>query len=464
MATDPASYLILSGLAATASYAMMTYCESRRSQLIFTPLSFYFAYNTVAVGLSTVYIGYLSLSQSAMPFAADYVSIFDLRAGFLIFLCGLFAFHIGVELFRPRARPSLHSARHSTTELNALIGVACATIGISIVNAHVLDSIGVSRNFLEWTVQGLPVYVAFRCYTSRRLDKTQQYMLISLLCGILFVYNTLSGLKGAMMFSFWPLIWRMVVIPRERRYILLITLGLIPLYFTVVEPYITYLRTEHQKPQLNSALQDLSTARDQASLVRHENQLNDDLYGVFYRLYDPMPVSYLISYVRENGFARGETFSYLAYAFIPRFVWPDKPVVSRGKWFYTVAGGSRSEDETDTSLGMHAIGELYWNFGATGVVGGMLLLGMLFSALLWRTAGVNPLQDPVRFCLYNGIMLNITNMSEAGSYFVGIVGSYLTYQIILKVIYLLRGEWNISRSKGIVGKKNGARLAPLAYQ
>ncbi|HJU88380.1 MAG TPA: hypothetical protein VJ672_03265 [Gemmatimonadaceae bacterium] len=91
--------------------------------------------------------------------------------------------------------------------------------------------------------------------------------------------------------------------------------------------------------------------------------------------------------VDEDGFLAGETLEYLAYAFVPRVIWPEKPIIAKGQWFagrigqgFPTATGGFSN-----SINMTVQGELYLNFGWLGVIVGCLIFGAL-QAILWMRA------------------------------------------------------------------------------
>ena len=91
--------------------------------------------------------------------------------------------------------------------------------------------------------------------------------------------------------------------------------------------------------------------------------------------------------VEEDGFYDGETLEYLGVAFIPRFLWPEKPLIAKGSWFalrigqaYTAADG-----RPNNSVNMTVPGELYLNFGWLGVLLGAPLFGALLAVLWSRT-------------------------------------------------------------------------------
>jgi hypothetical protein len=122
----------------------------------------------------------------------------------------------------------------------------------------------------------------------------------------------------------------------------------------------------------------------------------------------------------------GSTMKDLYYAFIPRIVWPEKPPVSRGGWFTTYLGMSRSEAEATTSTGMTTVGEWYWNFGVTGVAVGMFLTGALISGL-WRLAGSYPIHQPANMVLYVAVIMSVLNLPDATSPIVSAVALYLFF-------------------------------------
>jgi hypothetical protein len=92
--------------------------------------------------------------------------------------------------------------------------------------------------------------------------------------------------------------------------------------------------------------------------------------------------------VKEDGFLHGATLEYLAYAFVPRFLWPDKPKIAKGAWFAYRIGLAyvKRDGNYSNSINMTVPGELYLNFGWMGVVTGCLFFGALL-ATLWSRSG-----------------------------------------------------------------------------
>jgi hypothetical protein len=78
----------------------------------------------------------------------------------------------------------------------------------------------------------------------------------------------------------------------------------------------------------------------------------------------------------ESGrqeFAGGETLVYALLAFIPRAIWPDKPVTAGSGNLVANYTGLRFEE--GTSIGVGQVMEFYINFGHWGVIFGFLAIG-----------------------------------------------------------------------------------------
>jgi hypothetical protein len=109
-------------------------------------------------------------------------------------------------------------------------------------------------------------------------------------------------------------------------------------------------------------------------------------------------LSYLMTFAEvvertgtEVPFWNGETYRALLFKPIPRFFFPDKPVMETAQAF-----GHRyaflEPDDTTTSYNLPQLIELYVNFGVVGVVAGMFVIGALYGVVTrffdHRDAGV----------------------------------------------------------------------------
>ena len=117
--------------------------------------------------------------------------------------------------------------------------------------------------------------------------------------------------------------------------------------------------------------------------------------------------------VRDVGrwvpYAKGETLfiPFVTY-FIPRVVWPDKPVQAQGQEF-----GRRfritSYLTKETHIGATIPGELFWNFDLPGVIVGMALIGMGMR-WLYRRYGESMALDPIRRAIYIVLLVQIAQL------------------------------------------------------
>lgn len=75
-------------------------------------------------------------------------------------------------------------------------------------------------------------------------------------------------------------------------------------------------------------------------------------------------------------FQDGKTLTLFFSTFVPRMLWHDKPNSSTGRQFNRAFHLSQS---SFTFVPTTQLGELYWNFGMSGVVFGMTIIGMIFG-------------------------------------------------------------------------------------
>jgi len=80
--------------------------------------------------------------------------------------------------------------------------------------------------------------------------------------------------------------------------------------------------------------------------------------------------------IESKDYQKGKTISLFFWAFIPRFIWPDKPSLDVGREFAITMWNQPAN--VQSSMAPTSIGELYWNFGLIGVVLGMFVLGVIY--------------------------------------------------------------------------------------
>jgi hypothetical protein len=80
-------------------------------------------------------------------------------------------------------------------------------------------------------------------------------------------------------------------------------------------------------------------------------------------------------------YAYGETFYSALYTLIPRFAWPEKPIVAGGSEFYAKYTGLLQPEGDITSIGIAYPFELYANGGPYVVIVGLAVIGFLCARL-----------------------------------------------------------------------------------
>jgi hypothetical protein len=123
---------------------------------------------------------------------------------------------------------------------------------------------------------------------------------------------------------------------------------------------------------------------DEASIPLERAQRQQTLLSRVTTFNQLSQIGYL---AKRDGFRNGQTLDYLGYAFIPRFLWPEKPAIAKGAWFALEIGQAhqRPDGRITNSVAMTIPGELYLNFGWPGVLLGCLVFGGLFAVFWTRT-------------------------------------------------------------------------------
>lgn len=120
--------------------------------------------------------------------------------------------------------------------------------------------------------------------------------------------------------------------------------------------------------------------------------------------------------VRDVGrwvpYARGETIvmPFLLVS-VPRFIWPDKPVLRLGHGFGDTFRVLNVNDTT-TEIAPTLPGELYWNFALPGMLIGMFLWGAAMR-FLYRRLAESPHLDPLRRALYIIVLVSLVHFESS---------------------------------------------------
>lgn len=129
-----------------------------------------------------------------------------------------------------------------------------------------------------------------------------------------------------------------------------------------------------------------------------------------------------------NDYVYGSTLGDVALMMIPRALWPNKPVRVGGSAYVTQFTGVAFGG--DTSVGMGQIMEFHVNFGVVGVLVGMLLFGLMMTALDEAAAGALKHSNWLHFALWYVPALSLL---QTGNNMVTLVAGFASSWLVLFV-------------------------------
>jgi hypothetical protein len=428
---EPYIVLIVGGLLIIPTYIFLGLSEASRTPLFFNPLSFYFLWYSINFGMAALYVASLIEGGRSVGFSVAMVSPGYIGTAYVVSLCGSLALHVGIRSLRPLESEGQKVSSPRGHE--ALSGLMVMTaIGVAMLLKP--EWFAVFGNVIH-ALQSAPMaaLIIFGLLGRRYFRLSQGVFTVIFAAGtaLLFFVNLRSSSKAFLMFSFLPLLWMLLARRDMRRWLPAAIVPLALLYFLIIAPTVnrargeTLARGETKSGHLLTAFSniDLSTV----SPTDTEN-IGKQLELFLGRQFDPIAAAYLVGKVERLGYQMGATMQYAAYAFIPRVLWPEKPSVSKGDWFNKYVGAAPG-----TSLGITAVGELYWNFGVPGVVIGMFVVGCGFG-ILWRMAGTNPLAQPLHMLLY--VIITITGMTDMPQA-ISVLVAQVSYGLIFGTVFAL---------------------------
>ncbi len=142
-----------------------------------------------------------------------------------------------------------------------------------------------------------------------------------------------------------------------------------------------------------------------------------------------------VKLTKDKGFYGGTVSAAVAYALIPRFLWPEKPLVQIGSWFAVEIGTATvTNGRANNSINMTIMGELYLDFGWLGVIIGCVLFGGVVR-MLWNSVEFEASSYNIIGVLFGGyVLLNSFGIGADLQLLVTYTSTYLMLFTIKKVI------------------------------
>jgi hypothetical protein len=114
---------------------------------------------------------------------------------------------------------------------------------------------------------------------------------------------------------------------------------------------------------------------------------------------------------------------------IPRFLWPDKPILSRGIWFSITYINMPAT--TNSSSAMTIFGEPYIYAGPGATIAAMLAFGLLLAFLYHNTLNVGLMT------VYISLIPTFIDVdSQFSTQFIGIIQAFFVYTLIYLIVVL----------------------------
>lgn len=453
---DPVVTLGVGGAVVIPTYLILAAIEAKRAPTLVSPLSFVFLWQSVGLGASALSIGHRVASHELMLLASFEVTPDDLAIGYLLTLLGSFLFHVGMQIVRPLGLQGVPEQDVHTLGARQYPWLLFLVWASGIV-ARLLGSpsgpLGAAFGILSWGSNA--ALCAYALSSPQENAKPRlSWVLLGAGVAVEFVFNAATFSKAYIMYSFVPIVWTAVYFRGLRRWLLVCGAVFISFYFVIVAPVVLSARNEGRLREGETVIGRLLEHYSSKTDIDRESAL-DHLVWFLERQFDPLAAGFIYREVERYGLRYGETMDYMAYAFIPRFLWPEKPWVTHGAWFSVYLGQGSNEQEATTATAQTAAGELYWNFGVPGVIIGMLVLGTAVG-LLWRISGSIPQVDPLRMLLFFSTILVTVDTGEAGGPLVGIIHKIL-------VLGLLIWAWD-RRGKPAAAKRTGVLSGLIQFR
>lgn len=392
--------------------------------------------------ISSVYPIGLLLNTISHIIAITSVDSFIVRNYLLLYIpenlfTGLAIFHIGSIVIMETLRFRIKAQRFTPLEIWNLLRYRWTEIFVIslllffITNFTSLGSLGSLGSILSLLSLGSVLYLSVYAHFH---DDSKRINLLILYVIFLSVWATrYSYLRYEIMLP-WISYFIGEAIARKSlvRFCIQSKLIIAALLITV-PPLFTYLgqnRTE------------ISGRADKLSLIAKGVQKSADLekgQTIMSRLSYINQLTHVVRLTKKNGFYNGETLRYFSYAFIPRFLWADKPTIQQGQWFALETGLALKlkSGKANNSINMTVPGELYLNFGWLGVIIGSWLFG-LFIVFIWQSIQGNNFPSwGLQFYLLFG---SLAGLGADLQVIVTLLAYYLLYKGYLLIISLGRKQ------------------------
>jgi hypothetical protein len=324
------------------------------------------------------------------------------------------------------ASPRAHPNRTSGNRSLLIVGLLFAAVGFStqvlFTLPYALGAYG--DQTLPGFVANLELFAYVSLYLLTRYALQCSGWLFSVVLFVLFVEMGIGLVTFAKTAILFPFLMFLLAYFSQRASLWrnLGALGATLFLFTFVVPIVSFGRDE-----VHSRGDRASVAERLAIIASYFGRR--DSFEVEEKIQDVLRLSYvnqsaLAIDMYDNG-RPGNSLDNAWAVFIPRMLWPEKPIITQVGRDFTVLAGA---PENSTAPGIFA--DAYWNFGWAGVVGIMAAVGVLFGILSRYALSVMATGAWVQFPI---VMLAMKTGMRVDGF---IISDILGASIILFFLYL----------------------------
>jgi hypothetical protein len=282
-----------------------------------------------------------------------------------------------------------------------------------------------------------------------KLGRTRRNLLLNLYlpASLLVLYMSVGGKEWAIVMLALPAVayWYVRRVMPWKSILIVVLIGIF-----VIFPLYNTFRNQSDRFDM---VRRLNKTVDVASTWSTQGFLDNSIHAFMKRMGIITSVAAVLRDVPDQvDYKYGETLAQAPISiFIPRILWPGKPVLNIGHEFGTTFHLISVVDR-ETMIAPSLVGEFYWNFGLLGVVIGMFLVGGVYR-LVYQKYGTLTGFEPITSGIY--IMLFMRLIHFEGS-FGGVLGLGVKSYVVLYLIIVVSKKFGLLEpARPVPGKVPG---------
>lgn len=368
-------------------------------------------------------IALFGLSDNPFYFTRFYSPFISNKAIFIFNLGSIITIETMRRFLKAEGYEYEHQLASEKFQFWLIFIISLSIFAVAQIFSQRLLSLGLFGSFIIWIVQGSVLLLSFLAHLkNRHVVIVLLYTLFLSVWALQYAY-----LRMEILIPWVAYLTGNILASRSIKGLHFYSKVIIVAGFIIFPPLFTFLGENREKlwgrDKLNLSVQ----ALDQEQNIEGQTFMS--------RLSIIPQISHIIRLTEKNGYYEGKTLNYLGYVFIPRFIWPEKPLIRQGQWFALEIGNAYKDRQgrINNSINMTVPGEFYLNYGWAGLVFGCIVFGWLI-AWIWKQTNYHSLYGWVfRFYL---IFLGLFSLGAD----LQIVPTLIAYWVIYKLIIFIRPE------------------------